>query len=102
MEDKQEILIVSEKTGFLSRSIAEQLEGYGYEVSLTELDMQKLFEVQGSFEAVLLYVESEIQTYTQELLYLRDKVVEEYTPVFFIGEDFPALKGIIPGRCFGA
>ena len=46
MEYKQEILIVAEKTGFLSRAIAEQLEKYGYEVTLTELDMQKLFEVQ--------------------------------------------------------
>ena len=56
MECKQEILIVAEKTGFLSRAIAEQLEKYGYEVTLTELDMQKLFEVQESVEAVLLYV----------------------------------------------
>lgn len=54
MEYKQEILIVAEKTGFLSRAIAEQLEKYGYEVTLTELDMQKLFEVQESVEAVLL------------------------------------------------
>ena len=96
MEYKQEILIVAEKTGFLSRAIAEQLEKYGYEVTLTELDMQKLFEVQESVEAVLLYVENEIQSYTQEILYLRDKVVEEDTPVFFIGEDIRGLRGIIP------
>ena len=96
MEEKQEILIVAEKTGFLSRAIAEQLEKYGYEVTLTELDMQKLFEVQESVEAVLLYVENEIQSYTQEILYLRDKVVEEDTPVFFIGEDIRGLRGIIP------
>ena len=96
MEYKQERLIVAEKTGFLSRAIAEQLEKYGYEVTLTELDMQKLFEVQESVEAVLLYVENEIQSYTQEILYLRDKVVEEDTPVFFIGEDIRGLRGIIP------
>ena len=87
---------MAEKTGFLSRAIAEQLEKYGYEVTLTELDMQKLFEVQESVEAVLLYVENEIQSYTQEILYLRDKVVEEDTPVFFIGEDIRGLRGIIP------
>ena len=96
MEYKQEILSVAEKTGFLSRANAEQLEKYGYEVTLTELDMQKLFEVQESVEAVLLYVENEIQSYTQEILYLRDKVVEEDTPVFFIGEDIRGLRGIIP------
>ena len=96
MEYKQEILIVAEKTGFLSRAIAEQLEKYGYEVTLTELDMQKLFEVQESVEAVLLYVENEIQSYTQEILYLRDKVVEEDTPVFFIGEDIRGIREIIP------
>ena len=44
MEEKQEILVVAEKTGFLPRAIAEQLgDEYGYQVTLVELDMQKLF-----------------------------------------------------------
>ena len=99
MEEKKEILVVAEKTGFLPRAIAEQLgDEYGYQVTLVELDMQKLFEVEGAFEAALLYMESDVQEYMQELLYLKDMTVEEGTPIFFIGEDVEGLKEIIPGH----
>lgn len=99
MEEKQEILVVAEKTGFLPRAIADQLgEEYGYQVTLVELDMQKLFGADSSYEAVLLYMESDVQEYMQELLYLRDKMAEESTPVFYIGEDIEGLKEVLPGH----
>lgn len=99
MEEKQEILVVAEKTGFLPRAIADQLgEEYGYQVTLVELDMQKLFEVEGAFEAALLYMEGEASEFMQELLYLRDKLVEEVTPVFYIGEDMGSLREIFPAH----
>lgn len=98
MEEKQEILVVAEKTGFLPRVFADQLkEEYGYQVTLVEMDMQKLFLVEGTFEAMLLYMESEPAEFAQELLYLRDKTVEERIPVFYIGEDVDHLKEIFPG-----
>ncbi|MDD6291132.1 MAG: response regulator [Lachnospiraceae bacterium] len=95
MGNKQEVLIVTEKSGFLSRAIAEQLKEYGYLVTLTELDVQKLSQLGNNFEAVLLYMESDVNGYTQELVYLRDKAVEEDLPVFYIGEDVVSLQEIM-------
>lgn len=95
MGNKQEVLIVAEKSGFLSRAIAEQLKEYGYLVTLTELDVQKLSQLGNNFEAVLLYMESDVNGYTQELVYLRDKAVEEDLPVFYIGEDVVSLQEIM-------
>ena len=95
MGNKQEVLIVTEKSGFLSRAIAKQLKEYGYLVTLTELDVQKLSQLGNNFEAVLLYMESDVNGYTQELVYLRDKAVEEDLPVFYIGEDVVSLQEIM-------
>ncbi|MCI7106925.1 MAG: response regulator [Agathobacter sp.] len=95
MGNKQEVLIVTEKSGFLSRAIAEQLKEYGYLVTLTELDVQKLSQLGNNFEAVLLYMESDVNGYTQELVYLRGKAVEEDLPVFYIGEDVVSLQEIM-------
>lgn len=95
MGNEQEVLIVTEKSGFLSRAIAEQLKEYGYLVTLTELDVQKLSQLGNNFEAVLLYMESDVNGYTQELVYLRDKAVEEDLPVFYIGEDVVSLQEIM-------
>ena len=95
MGNEQEVLIVTEKSGFLSRAIAEQLKEYGYLVTLTELDVQKLSQLGNNFEAVLLYMESDVKGYTQELVYLRDKAVEEDLPVFYIGEDVVSLQEIM-------
>ena len=96
MNETQEILVVAEKSGFLPRAIGEQLEECGYRVTQAELDMQNLFDLKDSYEAILLYMENEVQGYTQELIYLRDKAVEESMAVFYIGEDVEGLKEIVP------
>ena len=96
MVKKQEILIVAEKNGFLPRAIAEQLESYGYQVIMKEPAIQSLFDFSSACEAMLIYLEGELRPHTQELLYLRDKAVEENIPIFFIGEDEVTLREIVP------
>lgn len=99
MEEKQKILIVAENSGFIASTVAEQLSSYGYQVTIEELDIQKLFAVEGIiYEAILLYMESEIHGYTQALLYLKDKAVEVNTPIFYIGEDLAAFKQLVPAH----
>lgn len=98
MEKQQEILIVAEKNGFLSRAFAEQLEEYGYRAIMKEPDIQKLFDFSSACEAILIYLEGEVHPYTQELLYLRDKAVEDNIPIFFIGEDEDTLREIVPAH----
>ena len=76
--------------------MSEQLTACGYIVAITELEVQKLFELSGECEAFLLYMESDAKGYAQELLYLRDKAVEDNIPVFYIGEDFEGISEFLP------
>ena len=78
----QNILVVMEKNSFLVRAMIEQLKELDYQVISTELDIQQIAKWKESFEAVLLYMESEVKEKTQELVYLRDKAVEEDLPIF--------------------
>lgn len=45
-----------------------------------------------------MYMESEVKVKSRELVYLRDKMVEENIPLFYMGEDVPALQDIIPSH----
>lgn len=92
----QNIMVVMEKSGFIARSMVEQLKELEYNVVATELDVQLLAKLNDTYEAVLLYIEGEIEEKTQELVYLRDRAVEEELPVFYIGENVSALQSIIP------
>lgn len=95
-EQRQEILIIAENTGFFPSTIAGQMSEVGYKVTIAELKMSKLFELEGTYEAIILYMENEAHGYAQELLYLKDKAVEDNIPVFYIGDDFEGLKEFIP------
>ncbi|MGN1170157.1 MAG: PleD family two-component system response regulator [Lachnospiraceae bacterium] len=92
----QNILIITEKNSFLTLSMAEQLQKLDYQTVITELDIQQIAGLEESFEAILLYMESDVAEKTQELVYLRDKAVEEDLPVFYLGEDEDNLKDILP------
>ena len=95
---EQNILVVMEKNSFFARSMEEQLKELKYNVTVAELDIQQLSEVKESYEAVLLYMESDIKEKSQEVVYLRDKAVEEDTPVFYMGDDMEALQEIMPSH----
>lgn len=92
----QNILVVMEKNSFLAMSITEQLKALKYNTVLVGLDMQQISKLKDNFEAVLLYMESDVKEKLQELVFLRDKAVEEDIPMFYMGDDVPSLKDIIP------
>ena len=89
------ILVVMEKNSFVARNVAEQLKELCYNICETELDVQKLSKEHEDYEAVLLYMESDVEKKTQELVYLRDKAVEEDLPVFYLGDDEEAMQDIM-------
>lgn len=92
----QNILVVMEKNGFVVRSMAEQLKELNYNIVPVELSVQKISKLCDTYEAVLLYMESDVKDMTQEVVYLRDKAVEEDLPIFYIGEDRESLCDMIP------
>ena len=92
----QNILIVTEKNSFLVISAMEQFEALGYNVVMAELDVQKISKLKEVFEALILYVESDGHDKQQDIVYLRDKAVEEDIPIFYMGDEDDSLKKLIP------
>lgn len=90
------ILIVMEKNSLFVRSAMEQFKELDYNVVLEDLDVQKISKLKDSFEALILYMESDGQDKTQDIVYLRDKAVEEDIPIFYMGDEAEALKKLIP------
>lgn len=96
----QNILVVMEKSSFFVISIMEQLRELNYNIVTTELDVQQMSQLKDNYEVALLYMESEVKDKSQELVYLRDKAVEEDIPLFYMGEDAGALQDIMPLHIF--
>lgn len=94
----QNILVVMEKNSFLPMSMMEQLKELEYNTVSVELDIQQISKLKDTYEVILLYMESEGNEKTKELVYLRDKAVEEDSPIFYIGEESPVLREILPSH----
>ena len=92
----QNILVVMEKNSFLPMSMIEQLKELEYNTVSAELDIQELSKLKDTYEVVLLFMESEGEEKTKELVYLRDKAMEEDSPIFYVGEDTPVMREILP------
>lgn len=92
----QNILVVMEKNSFISMSMIEQLKELNYNPVSAELNVQELSKLKDTYEIVLLFMESDGKEKTKELVYLRDKAVEEDCPIFYVGEDSDIMRGILP------
>lgn len=90
------ILIVTEKNSLFVRSAMEQFKELEYNVVLEDLDVQKISKLKDPFEALILYMESDGEDKIQDIVYLRDKAVEEDIPIFYMGDEAEALKRLIP------
>lgn len=98
----QNILVVMEKSSFLPMSMIEQLKELEYNIISAELDIEELSKLKESFEVVLLFMEGEGGEKTKELVYLRDKAVEDDSPIFYVGEDTDIIHEILPAHMLQA
>lgn len=92
----QNILVVMEKSSFLPMSMMEQLKELEYNTVSAGLDIQELSKLKDTYEVVLLFMESDGEEKSKELVYLRDKALEENSPIFYVGEDTPVMREILP------
>ena len=92
----QNILMIMETNSFLVRNITEQLEELDYNVELVEMDISKISLKKDRYEAIFLYTESDTDVKAKELIFIRDKAIEENLPVFYIGDDAEHLQNIMP------
>ena len=95
-QKKQNILIVADKNSLFVRSAMEQFTEMNYNVVLEELDMHAISRLKDTFEALILYMETDGEDRAQDIVYLRDKAVEEDTPIFYMGDEAESLKKLIP------
>ena len=97
MQNKmQNILVIMENNSFLIRNIAEQLQELNYNVESIDMDIQQISLCKNNYDAIFLYTESDTDIKVKELIYVRDKAIEENIPVFYLGEDAENLKSIMP------
>ena len=92
----QNILIVMEKNSLFVRSAEEHFKELGYNVMVTELDVDVISRLKDTYEAAILYMESEGIEKQQDIVYLRDKAIQEDIPIFYMGDEAEALKKLIP------
>ena len=88
--------MIMETSSFLARNIAEQLEDLNYNVDSVEMDIHMISEQKNNYEAIFLYTESDTDVKAKEVIYIRDKAIEENIPVFYLGDDAENVKRIIP------
>lgn len=88
--------MIMETSSFLARNIAEQLEDLNYNVDSVEMDIHMISEQKNNYEAIFLYTESDTDVKAKEVIYIRDKAIEENIPVFYLGDDAEDVKRIIP------
>ena len=87
----QNILMIMETSSFLARNIAEQLEELNYNVDSVEMDIHMISEQKNNYEAIFLYTESDTDVKAKEVIYIRDKAIEENIPVFYPKFSAPAI-----------
>ena len=75
----QNILVVTKQNSFLVRNMVEQLKELGYNTATVELDIKQIAMKKDSYEVILLCLDNDVDIKSQELVYVRDKEVEEGT-----------------------
>lgn len=92
------ILIVSEKKNFLMMSMAEHLRKLNHAVMLVSLDIDEIAGCKEKYEAIVIDVEHDGADISRELVFLRDKAVEEDIPIFCMEDDREILVDTIPNH----
>ena len=94
------ILVVSETRSYLVMSVEEQLKKLEYNMIEVEAKISAISDVKAPIDAILLYVEPELNADTTSLVFLRDKAVEEDIPFFVMGDsnDIDDIRAIIPSH----
>lgn len=92
------ILIFSENRGYLNITMEEQLKGLGYHLVLAGSSVDEINKVKEDITAVMMYMDEEIITKREVLVFLRDKCVEEDIPVFVIADvnEMAEMRNLIP------
>lgn len=87
------ILIVSAIRSYLTISIEERFKNLGYNVINEGTDITAISGIQSNISAVLLYVDADLLSNQQSLVFIKDMSLQDDIPLFAIG-DSNEMNGI--------
>lgn len=92
------ILILSGSRSYISISLEQHLTELGYKVNSIGAITNEISAVNVKISAVVVYVDSELLEKKQALESLKDKVLENNTPFFIIGDmnELAEIRTVIP------
>lgn len=94
------IVILAQAQGFLLTSIKNNLETLGYLVTIVEADIDEFSRMDKPMQGLLVYAGENFAEDQKMLVYIKDRVTEEDTPVFLVGgeEDIAESEKYIPRK----
>lgn len=97
MTDDQ-ILIITDVMNFLIEAIKEKLEGLGYQVIVSKLNIDEISRVKGPIGAILVHAQEDMAQKSKELTFVKDHALEYAYPIFLTGnsEDVGEVEKFIP------
>ena len=100
------LLVVSAIRSYMTIAIEERFKNLDYKVINEGTDITAINEIQSDITAILLYADADLLKNQQIMVYLKDKAVQDYIPVFVIGDsnEISELEGVFPRdvlkKCF--
>ena len=79
------LLFISNAQSYFNITIANQLKDADYEILETVADTDEVNKVKDTISAMLIFVDEEMIEHQQELIFIKDKALENDTPMFLIG-----------------
>lgn len=79
------LLFISNAQSYFNITIANQLKDADYEILETVADTDEVNKIKDAISSMLIFVDEEMIEHQQELIFIKDKAVENDTPIFLIG-----------------
>ena len=95
---QRQVLFLTESNNYVAITMKEQLETLGYNVVSIKTSIAGIHSVKMNLDAIILFSDSNTASNTQVLVYLKDRIVEQSTPLFLVGDrqDNDYLKRWLP------
>ncbi len=92
------ILIFTEIRSYLNISLEEQLKELEYNIINVGTGINEINEIEEDITAILMYLDEDLLKRQQSLIFLRDKALQNDTPIFVIGDinELAEIRAIVP------
>lgn len=92
------ILIFTEIRSYLNISLEEQLKELDYNIINVGTGINEINEIKENITAILIYLDEDLLKKQQSLVFLRDKALQNDTPIFVIGDinELAEVRSIVP------